>query len=171
MSTQPSSSIPIALPGLLALAALAVAGCTQSEAATPLGPTTAAEAPAAPAAAGPKVDTDTYTIEMKTSGKYKAGQEGLVEVTLVPKNPYHINDKYPIKFKVADPAAEGIKYPKAILKREDGTVDLNKGLFKVPFIAAKAGKAKLSGMLYLSVCSDANCIMDKQELEASVDVE
>ena len=170
MSTQLSSPTRIALPGLLALAAIASAGCSPSEAATPAGAAVEAAAPA-PAAAGPKVDTDTYTIEMKASGKSKAGQESLVEVTLVPKGEYHINEKYPIKFKVADPAAAGVKYPKPLLKREDGTIDLKKGLFKVPFVADKAGKASVSGVLYLSVCSDANCIMDKQELAASVDVE
>jgi len=159
---------PLSFVALAALAAFAAAGCNQSEAATPRGTTT--EAAPAPAK-GPKVDTETYTLEMKTSGKYKPGQEGTVEVTLVPKAPYHINDKYPIKFKVSDPAPEGVKYPKALLKREDGTVDDKKAAFKVPFVAEKAGKAKVSGTLYLSVCSDANCIMDKQEVEQSVDVE
>lgn len=166
-----SSSTSSAFSGLSAAALLAVvavaSGCNQSEAATPRP---SAE-PAAALAKGPKVDTDTHTIEMKATGKYKAGQEGTVEVTLVPKAPYHINDKYPIKFKVTDPAPAGIKYPRAILKREDGTVDDKKALFKVPFVADKAGKAAVSGVLYMSVCSDANCIMDKQELEASVDVE
>ncbi len=155
------------LPGLLA--AVGLAGCGKSEAATPVG-ATAETAPVA-AAAGPKVDTDTYTLEIKGSGKYKAGQEGTVEITLVPKGEYHINDKYPLKFKLTDPAPEGVKYPKAVIKREDGTVEEKKALFKVPFTADKAGKAKVSGLFYLSVCSAANCLMDKQEIEAIVDVE
>lgn len=176
MSTAPSSFASLfsgfsgfsgfSYAALLAVAALA-SGCNQSEAATPRP---SAE-PASALAKGPKVDTDTHTIEMKATGKYKAGQEGTVEVTLVPKAPYHINDKYPIKFKVTDPAPAGIKYPKAILKREDGTVDDKKARFLVPFVADKAGKANVSGVLYMSVCSDANCIMDKQELEVAVDVE
>lgn len=164
------SALPATL--LLVLAALAVAGCNQSEAATPRG--TATEEAAPSPAKGPKVDTETYTLEMKSTGKYKAGQEGAVEVTLVPKAPYHINDKYPIKFKATDPAPEGVKYAKPLLKREDKdnvTVDEKKATFKVPFLAEKAGKARVSGVLYLSVCSEANCIMDKQEVEQSVDVE
>ncbi len=40
----------------------------------------------------------------------------------------------------------------------------------MPFVAAKAGKATISGTLLLSVCSDANCIMDKVPLELTVDV-
>lgn len=176
MSTAPSSFASLfsgssgfsglSYAAFLAVAALA-SGCNQSEAATPRP---SAE-PASALAKGPKVDTDTHTIEMKATGKYKAGQEGTVEVTLVPKAPYHINDKYPIKFKLTDPAPEGVKYAKAVIKREDGTVEEKKAAFKVPFTADKAGKAKVSGVFYLSVCSAANCMMDKQEIEAIVDVE
>jgi hypothetical protein len=168
MGSMSIASKPLAGLSLVALVALSAAACSQSEAATPRGPTT--ETAAAPAK-GPKIDTEAYTVEMKATGKYKAGQEGTVEVTLVPKPPYKINDKYPIKFKLSDPAPEGVKFPKAVLKREDGTVDDKKALFKVPFIAEKAGKAKVSGVLYMSCCTDANCLMDKQEVEAVVDVE
>ncbi|EYF07917.1 hypothetical protein [Chondromyces apiculatus] len=170
LPSSPSRASRAALTALSALALTgALAGCTASEAATP---PPGSDVQAAPAAAkGPKVDSETYTIEMKPTGKYKAGQEGSVEVTLVPKAPYHINDKYPIKFKPTEPAPDGIKYPKAVLKKEDGTVDDKKALFKVPFVVSKAGPTKVSGTLYMSVCSEANCIMDKQELEASVDVE
>jgi hypothetical protein len=37
-------------------------------------------------------------------------------------------------------------------------------------MAAKAGKYTIAGTFYLSVCSEANCIMDKAPLEVSVDV-
>ena len=61
-------------------------------------------------------------------------------------------------------------FPKPILQRADGSFEEKKGYFKVPFTAAKAGKVTLGGTLYLSVCSDANCIMDKVPLEVAVDV-
>jgi hypothetical protein len=143
--------------------------CSQSEAATPRAAGT--EASPAPAAKS-KVDTETFTLEMKATGKYQAAKEGTVEVTLVPKGVYHINDKYPIKFKATDPAPAGIKYPKPILKKDDGAkVTDQKAVFTVPFIAEKAGKATVSGVLSFSVCSEANCLMERTDLEASVDVE
>ncbi len=37
-------------------------------------------------------------------------------------------------------------------------------------MAAKSGKVTIAGTLSLSVCSDANCIMDKVPLELAVDV-
>jgi hypothetical protein len=174
MSTHPSTrtrkplsaaACGIALTGLAVLGS----GCSQSEAATSRP---AADVPASsPQAGKSKVEDAVYTLEMKPAGTYKAGQEGLVEVSLVSKGDYHINDKYPIKFKVAEKAAEGVSYPKPLLKREDGSFEENKGVLKVPFVAAKKGKTTVAGVLSFSICSAANCLMQKQELEAVVDVQ
>jgi hypothetical protein len=120
--------------------------------------------------AGPKAESDNYIAEMKAGGGYKAGAEGAVEVTLTPKGSYHTNAQYPYKFKVADPPADGVSYPKPVLARADGNFEEKRGSFKVPFVVAKAGKATVGGTLFLSVCSDANCIMDKVALEVPVDV-
>lgn len=117
-----------------------------------------------------KVDNEQYAIEMK-SGAYKAGQEGTLEILITAKGDYKINEKYPIKFKAAEPADGSVKFSKAVLKREDGTFELKKGSFKVPFTAAKSGKATVSGVLSLSVCTPENCLMDKVELETTVDVQ
>jgi hypothetical protein len=155
---------------LAAMSALTFAisfGCSQSDAAPP---PRAAGPESTEVAKGPKVDAENYPAEMRTSGAYKAGTEGTVEITIVPKGTYHINNQYPYKFKAADPAPEGVTFPKKILKREDGTFDDKKGSFKLPFVVAKPGKAKIVGTLHLSVCSDANCVMEKQELEVEVDV-
>jgi hypothetical protein len=154
---------------LVALGALAFAlstGCGKSEAATSRG-----SAPeAANVAAGAKAETDNYIAEIKAAGDYKAGAEGTVEVTLSTKGDYHINKQYPYKFKATDPAPDGITFPKPVLARADGTFEEKRGSFKVPFVVAKAGRATVSGTLYLSVCSDANCMMDKVPLELGVDV-
>jgi hypothetical protein len=156
--------------GLLLLvgAALAVAaGCGRSEAAQPRK--VAAEN-TTQVGAGPKAETDNYIAEIKANGSYKAGAEGTVEVILVAKGSYHTNEQYPYKFRTADPAPDGVTFPKPVLQRADGSFDKAKGTFKVPFVAAKAGKVTISGTLSLSVCSDANCIMDKVPLEVAVDV-
>jgi hypothetical protein len=158
-------SCAIALSGLAVLGS----GCGQSEAATARG--VGAETPAAPPGAKSKVDDAVYSLEMKPTGTYKVGQEGLVEVMLVSKGDYHINDKYPIKFKLADPAPAGVSFPKPILKREDGVFEEKKGLLKVPFVAANKGQTKVAGVLSFSMCSTGNCLMQKQELEALVDVQ
>jgi ABC-type glycerol-3-phosphate transport system substrate-binding protein len=166
MSTEPSpgKGASYAL-GLLCLVG-AAAGCSRSEAATSRG----SVAETVPVAAGARSETENYVAEMAATGAYKAGAEGTVEVTLVPKGGYHTNAQYPYKFKTADPPADGVTYPKPVLQRADGTFEEKKGSFKVPFTAAKSGKATIAGTLSLSVCSEANCIMDKVPLELTVDV-
>jgi len=144
---------------------LLAAGCARSEAAQ------SREAPpATESVAKSKFDADSYTVEMKAAGPYKAGKEGKVEVILVPKGSYHVNDKYPHSFTTPDSPPEGMKYTKAKLAKADGTFTNTRGSFSVGFIAAKAGKQKVQGTLKFSVCSDANCVMDKVELDVEVDV-
>ncbi len=156
--------------GLTAAAGLALAvalGCGKSEAAPPRGTTVAAPTPGVAAA---KAETDNYVVEVKPMGDYKAGAEAKFEVTLVAKGGYHTNAQYPYKFKTTDPPPPDVTYPKPILQRADGTFEEKSGSFKVPFTAAKAGKLKVGGTFHLSVCSEANCMMDKVPLELDVDV-
>jgi hypothetical protein len=164
MSTKPSMRRPLStlacLAALSGLTFLLASGCGQSEAATQRG----GEAPAV-AAKGPKAESETYLVTMKATGPYAAGKEGTVELLVEPKGEFHINDQYPYKFKLVDPAPEGVTYAKPVLKREDGKFDEKKGEFKVPFVASKAGKAKIAGTLSMSVCSKASCVMEKVELE------
>lgn len=160
------------LLGTFATAAVAVlsigaAGCTEGH---------ASAAPAAQAertevvARGAKAEADAYVAEAKPSGTYKIGAEGAIEVTLASKGAYHVNDKYPIKWKAAEPPPDGVTFPKPVLRKEDGVVTQTNASFKVPFVASKAGKTTLVGTLSFSVCSDANCLMDKVELALDVDV-
>lgn len=122
------------------------------------------------AAGKAKIDNEQYLIELKPSGDYKAGQEGTVEIAISAKGEYKINEKYPLKFKASEPADGSVKFSKAVLKREDGTFDTHKGSLKIAFTPAKGGKATVSGVLSFSVCSEKNCLMDKVELETTVDV-
>ena len=169
MSSDTSSRTRRAATFALAIAATAlVLACNKSEAApAPAGKEGSEPVQSAPAA-GPKQESETFIASIAPVGECVFGKECLVDVTLQAKGAYHINDQYPTKWKVADPAAEGVSYPKPLLKKEDGTWDKTKGSFKVPFVAAKSGKAKVAGTLSLSVCSDANCIMEKAPLEIEV---
>lgn len=169
-SARSTAADSVCLATLLGLAFVLAAGCSQSEAATRLSGAAAESVPLADGAKPPKVEGEHYTIEMKPMGEYKAGQEAAVEVIIASKAGYHINAQYPYKFKLAEPAPAGVTYPKPLLKREDGTFSEQRGSFKVPFTASKSGKAKIAGVLSFSVCSEANCLMDRQELALDVDV-
>ena len=168
MSTEPTAARrSVRMVALLALG-LALA-CNKSEAAPPAAGT---GEPAEPAQAGPpkpRAEAEHYIAAITVTGECKATKECIAEVTLEAKGNYHINDQYPFRFKADDKLA-GVTFPKPVLKREDGKWDdKKKGSFRVPFVVAKAGKAKVGGVLSLSVCSDANCLMEKQPLELDVD--
>jgi hypothetical protein len=118
---------------------------------------------------GSKADAANYTAEIAGNGAYKVGAEGTVTVTMAAKGEYHINPQYPYKFKTNAPG-DGLSYPKPTLLRADGKFEEKRGSFQIPFVAAKAGKVTVGGTLNLSVCSAANCVVDKVPLEVTVDV-
>jgi hypothetical protein len=151
----------------VALAGAASSGCNQSEAATRATP---GDAPKTNGPGKARIDADNYVVEAKAVGPAKVGQESTIEINLTTKGDYHINKQYPYKFKTADPPPAGVTFPKPTLLRADGTFDEKTGKFKVPFVAAKAGKVTIGGTFSVSVCSDANCIMDKQNVDVDVDV-
>lgn len=121
-----------------------------------------------PAAA--RAETESYVVEIKPVGTYAAGQEGATEIVLTTKDPFHVNDAYPYKFRTPDPAPAGVTYPKPLLSRADGKFEEKKATFRLPFVASKAGKYNIGGTLSLSVCSPSSCLMEKVELAVDVDV-
>jgi hypothetical protein len=130
-----------------------------------------ATAQATPAPASSVVDTENYSVQIKPVGDVKAGQEAAVEVTLQAKGSYHINAQYPYRFSTTSPAPDGVTFPKPVLSRADGTFDEKHGVFRVPFVASKAEHTKIGGTFSLSVCSEANCLMDKQTVGVDVTVQ
>lgn len=148
-------------------------GCSKvSEAAAATEPVASkAEAPLGAAPQASSVDNANYTVRFTVEGPCKKGETCTALVTVEAKGGYHINDKYPYRFKVAEPAAPGVSYPKPVVGRDEGTFTEKKAVLRVPFVAANAGEAKVGGTLSFSVCSDEKCLIDKQALEAVAKVE
>jgi len=116
------------------------------------------------------VEVDTYRAEMTADSTYKAGAAGSVKIKLTAKAGFHINGQYPYRFKASAPA-EGVSYPKPVLARADGQFEEKTAVFTLPFVAGHAGKFAVGGVLNLSVCSPASCIVQKAPLEVTVTVE
>lgn len=149
-------------------------GCNKVEAA----PTTSepsgskvAEAPSQPSTqASSTVENPNYTVRFTVESPCKHGETCTALVTVDAKGGFHINDKYPYRFKLDEPGP-GLKYPKPQVGREDGTFSETKAVLRVPFVAASAGEVKVGGTLSFSVCSDEKCLIDKQALETAAKVE
>jgi hypothetical protein len=127
-----------------------------------------AAAEAAPAAA--KVTDAAFELSLdapKTS--LKAGQAGTVEVVLVAKAPYHVNDKYPIKLKLKE--TPGIKYASLVVGKEAAKVEQMKAVMPVSFTPDAAGKRNVAGQLAFSVCTEDKCLMEKRDLALEINVD
>jgi hypothetical protein len=117
-----------------------------------------------------KAEADTYLVEITAGGPYRAGSTGSVTVSLTAKTGFHINNQYPYRFQ-ASPPAEGISYPKPVLERTDGKFEEKTAVFNLPFVASRAGQFLVGGVLKLSVCSPASCIVQKAPLDVTVIVQ
>jgi hypothetical protein len=123
-----------------------------------------------PVAASSKLETETYAVEITSSGPYKSGATGTVKVLLTAKTGFHINGQYPYRFKAKVPT-EGVTYPKPVLERADGKFEETTAVFVLPFVAGHPGKFDVGGVFHMSVCSPASCIVQKAPLEISIDVQ
>lgn len=114
-------------------------------------------------------ENDTYVVALRAPSSCKAGRECTASISLRAKGAYRINDEVAIRFKAPTTPPEGVSYTKSVVKRADGTFGTKEGTLPVGFTIANAGKAEISGTFSFSVCTDANCVMDKVELHTEVD--
>jgi len=129
----------------------------------------AAAADAAPVGVA-KVSDAAFDLSLDApKAALKAGQAGVVEVVLLAKAPFHVNDKYPIKLKLKE--TPGIKYATLIIGKDAAKVEAMKAVVPVSFTPDAAGKRSVAGQLSFSVCTEDKCLMEKRDLALDVTVE
>lgn len=128
------------------------------------------EPPPPPPVTSPKVGEQSFSLWMQSSGRYKAGQQGFVEVVLVPKGDFHCNQEYPYKMKLGAPP-EGVTYPTPIVRTEGVSVSASRAVMRVPFVPQNAGDAKVAGKFYFSVCTSEQCVIDNRDVAVTVKVD
>ncbi len=102
-----------------------------------------------------------------SGGKYTAGKAGTVTAVLTAKGAYHCNDKYPYKFTL-DAAPAGVTYPQTVVKGM--SVTEKRSTMAIPFTASEKGAKTISGTLAFSVCNADRCLIEKQKLSITVNV-
>ena len=123
----------------------------------------------APAGAAAKAETDSYTVTLSAQQSYKVGKAGFVEVVIVAKPGFKINEQYPTKF-VADAAPSGMSIPDKTLRVSQGTFTKSRGVLKLKVIPSKKGSARISGNAAFSVCNESACIVGKKHLDVTVTI-
>lgn len=123
----------------------------------------------APATGAPKFTDAAFDLSIDPKGAAKAGQPSGLEVTLVAKAPYHVNDKYPIKLKLKE--TSGVKYDNLVVTKDAAKVEQMKAVMPVSFTPDGAGKRTVMGQFAFSVCTEDKCLMEKRDLALDVVVE
>lgn len=97
------------------------------------------------------------------------GAEGTVKITIVPKEPWHMNLDYPTSLAVTPP--KDVTLAKAELKKDDAVrLDEKQAEFGVAFTAAAAGDKAFTGQLKFAVCQDDACAPVTEEIQFRVAV-
>jgi hypothetical protein len=176
------------LAACMALGVLSIAACSK-ETPAPEGPKSGEPAaeqqggvvPAAVPAAGedeasepsanaqPSFDEANFALKILPKGSYKKGTAASVEIVLDAKKPFHVNDKYPYKFKLAK--SEGVKFSAEVVKKDAVKLETQRAVMTVGFTPESAGKKKIAGQFSFSVCTDDKCLIEKRDLALDVSVE
>ena len=109
-------------------------------------------------------------LDVKAPASVTVGGSGELEIVLLAKDGYHVNNEFPYKFKTASEPAQAVTFEKLELTRTQGTYTKTEARFKARFAGAKAGEAKVGGLFALSVCTAKECVTDKVQLEVPVTV-
>jgi len=173
--------VPLALRGVALGAAtvLAIAtGCARdSEAAPSKANEKSPAAEVTPLAAGNHVDGKNFKLDAAPQGECKAGATCTVVLRLETAGSFHINQEYPYKFKGAEGA--GIEFQgtdaagKNVFSKVAGDfkVDGEKvATLVVKFKPSVKGNVTVSGTYKLSVCSEKECQLESQDIQATVAV-
>ncbi|HEX3851613.1 MAG TPA: hypothetical protein VHW01_11645 [Polyangiaceae bacterium] len=127
----------------------------------------AADSAAAPAAAADsKYSEAGFDLVLQPKGDYASGQAAEADVVLSAKPPYHVNDKYPYKFKLKE--APGLTFANMIVTKDLVKFETARATVPVAFTPS-AGKHTLSGQLSFSVCTDDKCMIEKRDLALEIE--
>jgi len=181
-SASIASALSVALGALVVLPASAcknqappAAEATAAEpvAAAPAAPVAAGSAAAAPAEAAPSVPAASkyteagFDLALQPKGAYTSGQAGEAEIVLNAKAPFHVNEKYPYKFKLKE--APGLKFANLVVAKESVKLEPTRATVPVAFTPESAGKHTVAGQLSFSVCTEDKCMIEKRDLALEID--
>jgi hypothetical protein len=125
-------------------------------------------APAEPAPMAKSQIADTnFELKIAAKGAYEVGKPAEAEIVLDAKPPFHVNDKYPYKFKLKD--TQGLSFPAPLVGKDAVKLEKARATMSVAFTPQSAGKHELSGQFAFSVCTDDKCLIEKRDLSLLVE--
>jgi len=118
--------------------------------------------------AGARVSDAKFDLFAQATGAYQVGQKGSVKIVLVAKGGYKVNEEYPYKFKL-EPNA-GLEYAQDIVKKDFVELERKRATMTVPLMPKAAGKQRVAGKFYFSICTDEKCLIERRDLALDIEV-
>jgi hypothetical protein len=124
---------------------------------------------------GHAVCADNFFIDTSSPPGCAPGATCTAGFRLVATGDFHINDQYPYRFKADD--AKDLQFfgtdvgGKNVFSKAAGDwqkSDAKSGAMTVKFAPAGAGQKTVAGAFKVSVCSDANCLLEQRQVSAVV---
>jgi len=118
--------------------------------------------------AGARVTDANFDLSVQPVGTYQVKQKGSVNIVLMAKGVYKVNEEYPYKFKLEP--SPGLEYQQDIVKKDAVKLEKKRATMTVSLTPKAAGKQRLSGKFYFSICTDEKCLIDKRDLALDIEV-
>jgi hypothetical protein len=153
---------------LLAVVLVGGSGCRHEAPGRASVPEEPSAAPAK-AAAGPELHESTFDLVMAPAGVVVAGQPSAAEIRVLAKNGYHVNDKYPYKFKPA--VSPGVVYASPAFGADAAKLEEKRATMTVRFTPEGKGDKTIAGLFAFSLCSADQCLIEKRDVLLHVTAE
>ena len=122
-----------------------------------------AEAKEMPLKSGAAAKDAAFSVWLEGPSEVVVGKPSGARARVLAHEPYKCNEKYPAKFTWDTPKGYSVKANKVTGMSVSG----KSGTLALPFSATQAGPLTLSGTLSFSVCTKANCRVEKRQLRLS----
>lgn len=156
-----------------------LSACNRSEAATRGGAATGVDRPTQselPAeCTGHAACSSDYYIDAATPQGCAVGSVCSVDLHLVAKGEFHVNDQYPYRFNAEE--SHGVRFEgtdaagKNVFSKPAGDwqqTDAKRGVMKIRFTPLDKGSKIVAGTFKLSVCSAESCLLEQRRVSASI---
>jgi hypothetical protein len=116
-----------------------------------------------------RFDEAAFALRIAPEGTYSAGKTGVAAIELTAKAGFKCNDQYPYKFKAK--ASPDIAYASPVVGKDALRLEgKDKAVMKVAFTPNGSGKKTVGGQFAFSVCTEEQCLVERRDLELTIDV-
>jgi hypothetical protein len=139
-------------------------------AASPAGsaPSAADSLPVSVTVAKAHTDGNHYSLDAKAPGSLNLGGTAEVEISLLAKDGFRIDEKHPFKLSTTVEPSGAVQFEHAELDRSKGAFTRTGARWNARFNGAKSGAAKVGGALSVSVCRAKECVVENVEIVVPV---